>query len=95
MFKCISISTIVICFFWSPLLYAQSSEETSFTDSLQHALHTVKEDTNKVTILNSLAYEYKNNNPDSGLYYGQQAIALAQKLQWKTGLGSALNNRGK
>lgn len=42
-----------------------------------------KEGTAKVAILNDLAWEYRASFPDSGIYYGQEAIALAKKYKLK------------
>lgn len=42
-----------------------------------------KEGIAKVAILNDLAWEYRASFPDSGIYYGQEAIALAKKYKLK------------
>lgn len=48
-----------------------------------------KEDTNTVKLLNALSYAYVNIEPANGLKYGQQALSLAEKLEWKRGLALA------
>jgi len=54
-------------------------------DSLLTQLPRVEEDTNKVMLLNDLSLTYYSINPDEGLKFGQQGLALAEKLNWKRG----------
>ena len=54
-------------------------------DSLITRLATAKEDTNKVMLLDDLSLTYYSINPDEGLKYGQQGLALAEQLDWKLG----------
>lgn len=54
-------------------------------DSLISRLGTAKEDTNKVMLLNDISLTYYSINPDEGLKYGQQGLALAEQLDWKLG----------
>ena len=35
-----------------------------------------------------------NVNPDEGISYGMQALALAERIQWKRGIARASNNIG-
>lgn len=63
-------------------------------DSLLKALPTAKEDSNKVILLTSLANEYYSINPDEGIKYGEQSMALAEKLNWKKGIALASNSLG-
>ncbi|MEP6682760.1 MAG: tetratricopeptide repeat protein [Parafilimonas sp.] len=75
-------------------LYAQPLQEKQSTNTLQQALYAAKDDTAKINVLNALAYAYRNIQPDSGLLYGKQAIVLAEKINWKTGLAKAYNYTG-
>jgi tetratricopeptide (TPR) repeat protein len=74
-------------------LYARKQGQ-SLIDSLKNELPKAITDTNKVKLLDNLAYNYANVAPDSGIYFGQQALALAGKLQWKKGMAMAHNDIG-
>ena len=58
-------------------------------DSLLGELPKANEDTNKVKLLIDLSHTYYSINPDDGLKFGKQGLALAQKLNWKKGIGNA------
>ncbi len=47
-------------------------------DSLRIALPRMKDDTNKVNILNKIGYSFFFIDPDSGVYYGRKALTMAQ-----------------
>ncbi|MCC7232830.1 MAG: tetratricopeptide repeat protein [Bacteroidia bacterium] len=64
------------------------------TDSLKNYLLQAKDDTNKVNALNALSAEYKSRNPDSSLTLINQAILLAEKINFKKGKAEALRNKG-
>lgn len=63
-------------------------------DSLLSILKIAKEDTGKVNILDELSYSYRNRQPDTGLLYGQQALALAEKLNWRLGIATSYSRIG-
>ena len=58
-------------------------------DSLLRELPKTKEDTNRIKLLNAVAYEYPYINPDEGIKYGNQSLELAEKSQWKLGIAKA------
>ena len=58
-------------------------------DSLLRELPKAKEDTNKVKLLIDLSHTYYSINPDEGLKFGKQGLKLAQKLDWKKGIGNS------
>lgn len=60
-------------------------------DSMLVVLKTAKEDTNKVKTLFKLCFAFRNIQPDTGLYFGNQTLELAEKLQWKKGMAMARN----
>jgi tetratricopeptide (TPR) repeat protein/anti-sigma regulatory factor (Ser/Thr protein kinase) len=74
-------------------LYAQK-EGRPLIDSLEIELPKLKNDTNKVLVLNEMALNYSTINTDMGLQYGQQELELATKLNWKKGIGKATNIMG-
>ena len=58
-------------------------------DSLLTQLPKAAEDTNKVKLLNDLSLTYYSIDPDEGLKFGMQGLALAEKLNWKSGIAYA------
>jgi tetratricopeptide (TPR) repeat protein len=72
-------------------LYAQKKEGRPLIDSLETILPNLKNDTNKVLVLNELSYNYSQINTEIGLQYGQQEFELATKLEWKKGIGKGTN----
>ncbi len=73
----------------------RNSQHNNITDSLLLVLKTSKDDTNKVNTLNLLSRQYSN----TGLYEqaissAQQAQVIAEKIDFKIGLGNALSNTG-
>src|SRR5436190_20913378 len=58
-------------------------------DSLLVQLPKATEDTNKVKLLIDLSHTYYSINPDEGLKFGKQGLKLAQKLDWKKGIGNS------
>ena len=58
-------------------------------DSLLGQLPKANEDTNKVKLLTDLSHTYYSINPDEGLQFGKQGLALAEKLDWKKGMANA------
>ena len=58
-------------------------------DSLTKQLAKAKDDTNKVMMLNDLSLTYYSIDPDEGLKFGKQGLALAEKLKWKRGMAYA------
>jgi PAS domain S-box-containing protein len=63
-------------------------------DSLKYSLVTSKEDTGKVRILGKISFLYFKYDTDSGIYYAENAIALADKLKWGLGLAFSYNYLG-
>lgn len=60
--------------------------QNPWLDSMRNAVAIGKEDTNKVNMLIGLSEGYKFNYPDTGFYYAQQALKLAEKLKFETGI---------
>ncbi|MGN6530156.1 MAG: tetratricopeptide repeat protein [Ginsengibacter sp.] len=58
-------------------------------DSLLGQLPKAQEDTNKVKLLIDLSHSFYSINPDEGLNYGNKALAVAEKLNWKKGMANA------
>src|ERR1700757_3172891 len=73
----------------------QSIAQNREIDSLLILLKTDKEDANKVNHLNKLCIDYRNiGNFTDGFDYGKQALALAQKINFKKGIAQSYNGIG-
>lgn len=79
--------------FWFLILFSLQhrcfSQDLHLIDSLFSVLKFQKEDTTKVNTLNELANEFRNNNPDTAVYFGNEALHLATKLNYKMGIADA------
>ncbi len=62
-----------------------TAQQQSYADSLRKELASAKEDTNKVWLLINLGYVYQWSYLDSGILYAQEALNLAQKLNFSNG----------
>ena len=60
-------------------------------DSLKRILTIAKEDTNKVEILYTLYYHYRNTYPDSALPYIQEAYKLSKEIKFDLGVRYSLS----
>ncbi len=58
-------------------------------DSLFAVFKTAKQDSIKVNALNGLAYEFRSNNADTAIYFASEALALATKTNYETGIINA------
>ncbi|QKJ62969.1 tetratricopeptide repeat protein [Flavobacterium sp. M31R6] len=63
-------------------------------DSLKESLGKATEDTTRINILNRLTSSYFYTNPKEGIPYGERALKLATKINWKKGIALAYNNLG-
>lgn len=63
-------------------------------DSLVTELGMAKEDTHRVFLMSQISFSYSYINPDEGLKYGSDAIALAKILNWEKGISYAQYFRG-
>jgi tetratricopeptide (TPR) repeat protein len=61
---------------------------------LKRVYKVTKIDTSKVGVLNKLASEFKEINPDSTAYYGKKALGLSTKLNYPFGQANAELNLG-
>jgi len=73
----------------TPILSQAQLEGQALIDSLLTQLPKMNEDTNKVKLLNDLGRAYYSIDPDEGLKYGKQGLALAEALNWKKGIAYA------
>jgi len=75
------------CVFFIFLLLSYAAyTQVPWLDSVKKVLQTEKEDTNKVNTLIALAGYYQVSHADTGVTYAQQALDLAEKLNFETGI---------
>jgi tetratricopeptide (TPR) repeat protein len=63
-------------------------------DSLKKVTSSTAHDTIKIKALSDLCYEFLSVNQDSSIFFGEQAVLLAEKVQYKKGLGNASSDLG-
>jgi len=78
--------SIVIFFLFTFNVIAQN---TNRIDSLLKVLKKNIDDTTRVNVLNQLSWNYINSDFDNSLKYGEQALDLAQKIDFNSGIGLA------
>ncbi|MCU0370009.1 MAG: tetratricopeptide repeat protein [Bacteroidales bacterium] len=76
------------------LISTLSSAQNSQIDSLKSLLQGAEDDTIKVNTLITLANRSLNSDPEATILYGIQAKELAERLNYKRGLGYALKSIG-
>lgn len=64
--------------------------QLSKTDSLQSALQTEQQDSNRVSLLWKLAEQYQFFKPDTSLQLSQQALLLARRIRYTEGESRSL-----
>jgi adenylate cyclase len=84
---------IVLGLVFSTAAFSQKQGQKRL-DSLLAELPKAKEDTNKIKLLSAICRGYERINPDEGIKYGEQALALAKRSGWKKGEALALNALG-
>lgn len=81
-------------FFFLPVLVNGQTAEQVRIDSMLKLLSFLKPDSNKVRLLNNISFTYFTVNPIEGIRRGEEAQALAEKLNWKKGVAGAYNSLG-
>ena len=79
--------------FFFIFLFTASRSQDSKLDSLKTVARTAADDTNKVKVLNTLCRDLRSS-PKEGIAYGEQALELSHKLNYKNGAAHAYNNIG-
>ncbi len=82
--KLLPLFTLILC-----ALHSLSQEQRRI-DSLNRLLPSVRQDSNRVKLLNELASAYSQTEPDKTILFGSEAEKLALSLGYKTGLAEAL-----
>ncbi len=73
--------------------FAQAQNQQKI-DSLLNVFKTAKDDTSKVNYLNELGRELIYSNLDTAIILGNQALSLAEKLEWKRGIAKSMGFLG-
>jgi len=74
-------------------IFAQN-EENKLIDSLKIELTKAKADSTKVNILNQMTSSCYYERPKIAAIYGEQALKIANKIDWQKGIGITTNNLG-
>ncbi len=81
------------CFLLLVLFCALSNKyalsQTNKIDSLLLVLKSSKEDTTKVNTLNAISFEFRYTNTDTSVFFANQALALATKLDFEIGIADS------
>lgn len=78
---------IVLLFILLLSSFTVAGQDLDNIDSLKKVLPKLKNDTNKVKLLNTLSFSYDAGSyADTALIYSQQALELAEKLDFQSGI---------
>ena len=77
---------------WSLLFQTLPAQEFLSRDSLLRQLKFAGQDTSRVWLYISIGQQFENNDPDSAMYYYQQARDLSERLDYKLGLIKYISN---
>jgi signal transduction histidine kinase len=87
--------TLLIFLLASSCLHVSAQKKgRQLIDSLLIALPKMKDDTNKVKAITQIVRTQYALNPLAGVAYAQQALQLAEKINWKKGIANCHNNLG-
>jgi tetratricopeptide (TPR) repeat protein len=81
---------VIICFCQVTTLFAQHHK----ADSLKVVLTHAQRDTDKVNTLLALASEVETTNPDTAVLLSKQALNIAKRAAWHSGMIKSFNSLG-
>jgi len=84
---------VLLACFCLACLPAQAQNKKAI-DSLMRVYTTAMHDTSRIMALTSIAYEYRNSNPDTCIAIAQKALEMSEKINFKKGIGKAWHNIG-
>ncbi len=76
------------------ICYSQTEQDLDLAKQLRQELAMTTQDTSRVTILTNLCNFYREYNQDSSIIFGNQALALAQRINFPAGEANVLNELG-
>ena len=74
---------------------ARKDVELNRIDSLIQELEIEIPDTSRILLLNKLSIEYRYSFPQKGLKYAEESIELSTKINFTSGLATALHSQGE
>src|SRR5687768_9863014 len=83
---------ITILFFLLAVRSNSIAQEYLWRDSIMYKLSIGTHDTSRVLLWSELSSYYKNVLPDSGLFYGYKALALARQIKFPKGEVNSLRS---
>jgi signal transduction histidine kinase len=83
---------ITILFFLLAVRSNSIAQEYLWRDSIMYKLSIGTHDTSRVLLWSELSNYYKNVLPDSGLFYGYKALALARQIKFPKGEVNSLRS---
>src|SRR5664279_1539785 len=89
-----AITITILLLFFCGAIFSQVGGTDQFRDSLKHELIIAQDDTSRVLIMAELAKAYTGFNADTTNLYGNEALAIAQRIDFFRGEVSALNALG-
>jgi tetratricopeptide (TPR) repeat protein len=84
---------LLLSLFFFRSAYGQTNEPGQIA-LLLSLIATEHNDSNKILLLDSVAYLYKDVDPDKGIAHARQEQELAEKIGWKTGVAMANTSLG-
>ncbi|MEP6682418.1 MAG: tetratricopeptide repeat protein [Parafilimonas sp.] len=81
----------IIVLLFNGCLFAQ---DVSKIPNLKKELKKAGNDSDRADVLTQLCFHYSVLNTDTALLYGEQAMQLSKKIQYKKGIGDSYNNIG-
>ncbi|HEX6846819.1 MAG TPA: ATP-binding protein [Chitinophagaceae bacterium] len=85
-------SCMVMILFLSALLEINAQDKEM--SGIKYRLATTRNDTLKMILLDSLAFDYSESNPDSSYYYSEAGRVICHQLGYKLHEAYALNGKG-
>ncbi|HSD09271.1 tetratricopeptide repeat-containing sensor histidine kinase [Flavobacterium sp.] len=73
---------------------AKQEDYSQSVEVLKASLKGVMPDTTRINILNKITSNYFYTKPREGIYFGEKALKLATKINWKKGIAKANDNIG-
>ena len=80
-----NITITILSLFFCGAIFSQVGGADRDRDSLKHELVLAKNDTSRVLILAKLASAYNGFYPDTVNFYGKEALALAERINFSRG----------
>jgi serine phosphatase RsbU (regulator of sigma subunit) len=86
--------TLCLVIVFTLLQFALQGQNLNKLDSLKLKLSVEKSDTGKVILQYRIAYELQFSDPERSLKYTNEALSLAERINYKRGIGNSLIQLG-